>query len=588
MKSERHVRNARSEAKLGESFLGTLGRVPGADIEQDSDETLRIASVAEFNGSLPEILARLFDDDGRWILIAEVGDWYYLQFLATEEDEEGKILFAECVSNESITGALSVEQEETLPLLGWEWPEPPGKPNWSYLGDGPESVPAVADLAARTMRWVFGCDEGDEVLVKLFRSSQPIAPKVAWQGIARNDIRAWKRAGFDGLSAAHWRLARFSPKEARAMVAAGATTDDAMAWLRRGWGAEVVADLVDSSNISQFRSGRWNDLLGYGEQAWRLAWVCKSGVPLEEIELYVAAGLDPAFIGATAAAGGTPDQVRRLVDAGISSSAVPVAVRLQLSPREARKWTLLKLDEQTLWELLEGGASVQQVSRLVSLGATSTQILGLPLSQMSQAQADGWIKSGVRHCVREYLDIGIEVPAVARQWEENGFAPTLIQGFLDAGLTPAQARLRVQAGLTDADVRLGLVTAPLSGTPWSRVFRRSRATEYDFALLSSPHPPPRVRSRFWYAVESLTAAAEYGSGTSCSGFGKFFFADGVVCGDKRFLYSPSYAYVRGTNTLRLICARMGLTQPHRLKGEAALPNLQELEADLLRPRRPQE
>ena len=577
------MRKSRSEAKLGESFLGNLGRVPGADIEKDSDETLRIASVAEFNGSLPDILARLFDDDGRWILIAEVGDWYYVQFLATEEDEEGQILFSECVSNESIPDVLSVEQEETLPLLGWEWPQPPDKPNWSYLGDGPESVPAVADLAARTMRWVFGCDEGDEVLVKLFRSSQPTAPKVAWEGIARDRIHAWKQAGFDGWSAAYWHTARYSPKEAKAMVAAGATTDDAMAWLRRGWGGEIMAKIVDSSNISQFRSGRWDDLLGDWEQAWTLARSYERGMTLERVEQYVAAGLYPPWIAATVAAGGTPDQVARLIDAGIPSPVVPVAVSLQLEPKVVRKWASLGLEDWMLRRLLQDGASVQQVSRLVSLGATSTQLLGLPLSQMSQAQAEDWITSGVRHTPHEYLDIGIEVPAVARQWEENGFAPTLIQGFLDAGLTPAKARLRVQAGLTDADVRKRLLIAPLSGTPWSRVFRRSRAAEFDFALVSNPSPPPRIRARFWYAVESLTAAAEYRSGTSCRRFGEYFFADGVVWGEKRFRCQPSYAYVRGTNTLRLICARMGLTQPQRLKGETTVPNLQTLEAGLLHP-----
>jgi hypothetical protein len=570
------MRESRSEAKLRESFLGNLGRVPGADIEKSSDETVRIASVADFERSLPDILARIFDDDGRWVLIAEVGDMYYVQFLATEED---KALIAECVSNESSPDALSVEQEETLPLLGWEWPEPPGMPNWVFVEDDPK---AVAELATRTLRWVFCCDEGDEVFIRLFRSSRPT---MAWQGIARNCIGDWKAAGFDGLSAARWCAAHYSLDDAKAMVAAGATADDAMHWLSRGWGGEVMALIVNTSNMNQLRTGRWDDLLGFGEHAWFIAGICRLGISLEDIEQYLAAGLDRRFIGEIAAKGGTPNQTAHLIAAGVPPAAVVAAISSHLDPEAIRKWGSLSLDGWTLRQLLEDRAPLKQVSRLVSLGATPDQLRGLPFSQMSQAAAEGWIRSGVRRAAREYLDVGIEDPTMARRWEEEGFAPELINGFIEAGLCPAEARLRVQEGLTDADVRKGLVTAPLSGTPWSRVFRRSRATEFDFALVSSPHPPPRVRSRFWYAVESLTAAAEYGSGMSCRGFGQFFFADGVVSGSKRFLYSPSYAYVRGTNTLRLICARMGLAQQHHLKGEAAVPSLQMLEANLLHPPR---
>jgi hypothetical protein len=569
------MRKSRSEAKLRESFLGNLGRVPGADIENDSDATLRIASVAEFSGSLPDILARLFDDDGRWILVADVGDAYFIQFLATEED---RALIAECVSNEWNPGALSVEQEETLPLLGWEWPEPPAMPNWVFVEDDPK---AVAELAIRTLRWVFRCDEGDEVFIRLFRSSQPT---VAWQGIARNRIGDWKAAGFDGLSAARWCAAHYSREDAKAMVAAGATADDAMHWLSRGWGGEVMALILNASNINQFRTGRWDDLLGFGEQAWFIAGICRLGIPLEDLEQYLAAGLDTRFIGDIAAAGGTPNQAAQLIAAGIPPAAVAAAISSHLNPGAIRTWVSLPLDGWTLRQLLENRAPVKQVSRLVSFGATPDQLLGLPFSQISQAKAEDWIRSGVWRAAREYLDVGIEDPTTARRWEEKGFAPEVIKGFIEAGLSPAEARLRVQEGLTDADVRKGLVTTPLSGTPWSRVFRRSRAAEFDFALVSSPHPPPRVRSRFWYAVKSLTAAAEYASGTSCRGWGEFFFADGVVWGDERFLYRPSYAYVRGPNTLRLICGRMGLAQPHRLKGETTVPDLWTLEADLLRPR----
>ena len=120
-----------------EELLGSLGVVAQFDFAKP-DETVRRTKVGDLIKQLPLLLHRLLDDVGRWILICHLGDEGdpYVQFLATED----KVLTTECGSNESIPGVLTPDQEEALPVLGWEWPQPPNKPNWFRTEFGSDAV----------------------------------------------------------------------------------------------------------------------------------------------------------------------------------------------------------------------------------------------------------------------------------------------------------------------------------------------------------------------------------------------------------------------------------------------------------------
>jgi hypothetical protein len=120
---------------------------------------------------LPSLLELLRKRQERWIFIAEVANscTRYVQVLATEEHG----LFAECISNEFLhdEDRLSPEQEELLPLLGWEWPAPPNKPNWTFHDELLDTGSAVGRLLAKTVSQVFGLVESDEILIKVLRSA---------------------------------------------------------------------------------------------------------------------------------------------------------------------------------------------------------------------------------------------------------------------------------------------------------------------------------------------------------------------------------------------------------------------------------
>jgi hypothetical protein len=86
--------------------------VPG---EEDEEWPRRSVTFARLRCGLPVLLRLLRDNPYRWIVVVDPGpDRWYVQFLATEE----QALVAECVSNESVPGVLSVDQDELLPTLG--------------------------------------------------------------------------------------------------------------------------------------------------------------------------------------------------------------------------------------------------------------------------------------------------------------------------------------------------------------------------------------------------------------------------------------------------------------------------------------
>jgi hypothetical protein len=151
--------------RIQEELIGPLGVVTQFDFAKP-DETVRRTKLGDLIKQLPLLLRRLLDDDGRWILICHLGDEGdpYVQFLATED----KVLATECGSNESIPGVLTPDQEEALPVLGWEWPQPPNKPNWFRTESGSDAVALVSKLATETMTEVLNRNENDEVVVRLF------------------------------------------------------------------------------------------------------------------------------------------------------------------------------------------------------------------------------------------------------------------------------------------------------------------------------------------------------------------------------------------------------------------------------------
>jgi hypothetical protein len=120
---------------------------------------------------LAEVLDLLRDDQRRWILIIEptTSPSRYVQVIASSDAR----LFAECVSNEFLARdeRLTIEQDELLPVLGWDWPAPPAKPNWSFHDELLNTGHAIGMLLIKTISQVFACTDDDILTLKVFPSS---------------------------------------------------------------------------------------------------------------------------------------------------------------------------------------------------------------------------------------------------------------------------------------------------------------------------------------------------------------------------------------------------------------------------------
>jgi hypothetical protein len=127
-------------------------------------------SVATLDTTLAEILDRMRDDPHGWVLVVDHPGPpnRYVQVLAPP----GGGLIAECVSNEYLKGdeRQSVEDEEVLPTLGWDWPSPPQKRNWTFHDEVLDSGSAIGMLLMKTIRGVFGLADDDIVTLKVFPS----------------------------------------------------------------------------------------------------------------------------------------------------------------------------------------------------------------------------------------------------------------------------------------------------------------------------------------------------------------------------------------------------------------------------------
>ena len=150
----------------------------------DAGYELRWTTMAEVEAGLAGVIGRLAADEGRWILIIEIGPTpamvadmgcetgmclrAYLQWLCCEDGS----FVAEVSSNDSLhpVHVLDEAQEAHLLDLGWHAPAPGGGPNFSAVFFEPASAKESARMAVTTMRSVFGAELDEPLLVKMVES----------------------------------------------------------------------------------------------------------------------------------------------------------------------------------------------------------------------------------------------------------------------------------------------------------------------------------------------------------------------------------------------------------------------------------
>jgi hypothetical protein len=138
-----------------------------------SRELRRSGRVRDVEAVLADILDLMRENARRWILIIEPvkSPRRFVQVLAPSNGA----LIAECVSNEFLQGddQLGDRENELLSVLGWDWPAPLNKPNWSFHDELLNTGSAVRELLIKTIRRVFDCTEDDILALKMFPSARP-------------------------------------------------------------------------------------------------------------------------------------------------------------------------------------------------------------------------------------------------------------------------------------------------------------------------------------------------------------------------------------------------------------------------------
>ena len=112
-------------------------------------------SLGSFELGIEDLLDRLCDGPGRWVLIAaDAGTsnrfWQAMAF------EDGSLVVE--AANNSLHGGTeqSLPATEKLTELGWDVPDPPSRPNWRRVeATISPDIGAVANQAIRTLREVF-------------------------------------------------------------------------------------------------------------------------------------------------------------------------------------------------------------------------------------------------------------------------------------------------------------------------------------------------------------------------------------------------------------------------------------------------
>jgi hypothetical protein len=438
----------------------------------------------------------------------------------------------------------------------------------------------AADRAIRTLREVIGVKDEDEIFVKLLASGG--RTRIEVQEIPQFMVASWKEAGFDSESAQFWNAVGCNPILAKQLLDAGLTPIEIRDLAERGWRPDVLGHIVAAGGLGALRERQLDPLL----QRWlpaSIGYMFEQGFSVEDTKKWILSGINsPAVVKETMEAGGTAEIAQQLIETGIAADAVPIVVEAHLPKDVARQWGSLRLDRQTLASMLKEQASPDDVREIVAAGATPEQLRELPLRRISKDEAVAWLDARLRYSPSKYIDVGVEDPSIARQWEEKGFLPDLIAGFVTTETTPDEALQLVRLGLTDTDVGDGRRTPPLSRVSWNQVFRRSRADGEDFVLSLAADSSLDIARRFWYAVHCLTIEQSDQSGMYSNSISYYRFADGGIT-DITFVYgfgSRAGTWVLGTQALRLICGRMGVRQPRRLKCEESIPDLANLEMRL--------
>ena len=128
-------------------------------------ETVRIGSL---EGNLPEELLSYVGDGYRHVMIVELDDFRYVQFLVTEKD----LVITEAASNvnQHPDHLLSYEQQAKLVELGFAEPEQgnPNQPNFHIAARGAEAVIPACIAILRVLRDVYSCSANDEVRLVRF------------------------------------------------------------------------------------------------------------------------------------------------------------------------------------------------------------------------------------------------------------------------------------------------------------------------------------------------------------------------------------------------------------------------------------
>jgi hypothetical protein len=130
-------------------------------------------SFADFTASVEQLLDRLTNDPGRWILVIEI-DEAHDRFLRFVFYEDGSLVL-ETLGNRYLHGDYQLTQEQSADLagLGWEEPVGSGRATWALIEAThfPE-ISYVAETVVKTLSQVFTCEPPDLLVLKLSSLSE--------------------------------------------------------------------------------------------------------------------------------------------------------------------------------------------------------------------------------------------------------------------------------------------------------------------------------------------------------------------------------------------------------------------------------
>jgi hypothetical protein len=139
------------------------GQLPGIGEVQKWSTT-----VGDVATSVEQLLDRLTNDPGRWVLVLEI-DEAHDRFLRGVFYEDGSLV-VETLGNRFLHGEfqLSAGQSADLTGLGWKEPLPDGRATWAFIeATHSPDIGKVAEAVTNTLHRVFGCLDSDPLILKL-------------------------------------------------------------------------------------------------------------------------------------------------------------------------------------------------------------------------------------------------------------------------------------------------------------------------------------------------------------------------------------------------------------------------------------